>query len=186
MDDSKIVDLYLNRNESAIVYTSEKYGKRLRSLSFYIIRDQHAAEECENDTYFEAWKTIPPHEPRTYLYMYLARITRHIALNFCRKRNALKRSAHISELSAEMEQCIHAPDDFECRISDSEFATIINAFLENLNSQKRNIFVRRYWYLDSISDIAKRYSITESNAKSVLFRCRRQLKKQLIKEGYRL
>lgn len=186
MDDSKIIDLYLGRDEKAIALTSEKYGKRLRALSFDIIRDRHAAEECENDTYLEAWKSIPPHEPRSYLYMYLARITRHIALNFCRKRNALKRSAHISELSAELEQCIPAPDDLECRISEMDLATIINSFLENLNHQKRIIFVRRYWYLDSIEDIAKRFSVTESKVKSILFRCRRQLKERLEKEGYRL
>ena len=186
MEDHKIVDLFLSRDEKAIEQSKEKCGRRLRSLAYGIVNDKQTAEECENDTYLEAWKSIPPHEPRTYLYMYLARISRHISLNFCRTRNTLKRSAYISELSTELEQCIPAPDDLECRISDMDLATIINSFLENLNHQKRIIFVRRYWYLDSIENIAKRFSVTESKVKSILFRCRRQLKERLEKEGYRL
>ena len=83
MDDSRIVDLYLSRDESAISQTSEKYGSRLRNVAYGIVEDLHTAEECENDTYMEAWNSIPPHEPRSYLFAFLARITRHIALDFC-------------------------------------------------------------------------------------------------------
>ena len=106
MDDNRIVELYFLRDETAILQTSEKYGNRLRSLAYGIVNDRQTAEECENDTYMEAWNLIPPHEPRSYLYAFLARITRHISLNFCRDRSRLKRSAFICELSAEMEQCI--------------------------------------------------------------------------------
>ena len=106
MDDNKIVELYLMRDEAAIKQTTAKYGSRLRSLSYGIVKDPQTAEECESDTYMEAWNTIPPHEPRSYLYAYLARITRHISLNCCRDRSRLKRNTFLCELSAELEQCI--------------------------------------------------------------------------------
>ena len=186
MDDNRIVELYLLRDETAIKQTTEKYGSRLRSLAYGIVNDQQTAEECENDTYMEAWNTIPPHEPRSYLYAFLARITRHISLNCCRDRNRLKRSAFICELSAEMEQCIPASDDVECRIDDIALSETLNKFLSTLDEEKRNIFVRRYWYLDSIDDISKRFTLSESKVKAALYRCRNQLRKHLEKEGYTL
>ena len=137
MDDNRIVELYLLRDETAIKQTTEKYGSRLRSLACGIVNDQQTAEECENDTYMEAWNTIPPHEPRSYLYAFLARITRHISLNCCRDRNRLKRSAFICELSAELEQCIPAPDDVECRIDDIALSDVINRFLSKLDKVSR-------------------------------------------------
>ena len=186
MDDEKIVDLFWDRDESAIRYTTEKYGERLRFLSYGIVEDMQTAEECENDTYVEAWNAIPPHAPREYLYAFLARITRHISLNCCRERSRLKRSAHICELSAEMEQCIPAPDDVACRIDDLVLGEAINGFLRMLDEEKRNIFVRRYWYLDSIADISTRFALSESKVKTTLFRCRKQLREHLKKEGYTL
>ena len=186
MDDNRIVELYLLRDETAIKQTSEKYGSRLRSLAYRIVDDRQTAEECENDTYMEAWNIIPPHEPGSYLYAFLARITRHISLNCCRARSRLKRSAFICELSAEMEQCIPAPNDVECRIDDMALSEALNGFLCTLAEEKRNIFIRRYWYLDSIADISKRFTLSESKVKTTLFRCRNQLREHLEKEGYTL
>lgn len=184
MDDNRIVELYLLRDETAIKQTTEKYGSRLRSLACGIVNDQQTAEECENDTYMEAWDTIPPHEPRSYLYAFLARIIRHLSLNCCRDRSRLKRSAFICELSAEMEQCIPAPDDVQCRIEDKVFADAINEFLSRLDEEKRNIFVRRYWYLDSIASISEHFALSQSKIKTTLFRCRNELREYLEKEGY--
>lgn len=184
MDDGIIIKLFFERDETAIRHTSDKYGNRLRSLSHSIVKDKQTAEECENDTYMEAWNTIPPHEPRSYLYAFLARIIRHISLNCCRDRSRLKRSAFICELSAEMEQCIPAPDDVQCRIDDIAFASAINEFLSQMDGEKRNIFVRRYWYLDSIADISERFALSQSKIKTTLFRCRNGLREYLEKEGY--
>ena len=184
LDDNQIIELYLFRDEAAIRQTSEKFGKRLRSLAYAIISDLQTAEECENDTYMEAWNAIPPHEPRSYLYNFLARITRHISLNCCRERSRLKRKAFICELSTEMEQCIPAPDDVECRIDDMAFGEAINGFLGMLDEEKRNIFIRRYWYLDSIAAISACFACSECKEKTTLFRCRNQLRKHLEKEGY--
>ncbi|MBE6628376.1 MAG: RNA polymerase sigma factor [Ruminococcaceae bacterium] len=186
MDDQSIVELYLQRDERAIRETSEKYGSRLRSLAYGIVEDAQTAEECENDTYLEAWNSIPPHEPRDYLYAFLARITRHIALNRCRDRDRLKRRALICELSAELEQCIPAPDDEGCRIDDMALSQAINSFLGTLDEEKRNVFIRRYWYLDSVAAISRRFGLSQSKVKTTLFRCRNRLREHLEKEGYTL
>lgn len=186
MDDDKIVELYLKRDETAIMHTSEKYGKRLKKLAYGIVADLSTAEECENDTYLKAWDSIPPHEPKKHLYAFLACIIRHISINCCRHRNRLKRSAYLCELSAEMEQCIPAPDDVDCRIDDMVLREAINTYLSSLKQEKRNIFIRRYWYLDSITDISQRFSLSESKVKSTLFRCRNGLREFLEKEGYTL
>ena len=137
MEDNKIIDLFLSRDESAITQVSEKYGSRLRSLAYNILGDLTAAEECENDTYMEAWSSIPPHEPRSYLFPFLARITRHTALDICKERNRLKRNALISELSEELEQCIPSPEDTESRIDSILLSEAINAFLSTLSEDKR-------------------------------------------------
>ena len=186
MEDEKIVELYFERNESAIERTSEKYGKRLRAVSNGILKDIETAEECENDTYLEAWNIIPPNEPKTYLYAFLARIIRNISLNFCRKKNALKRNAFVCELSAEMEECIPSTDDMDCRIDDMVFAEIINKFLSELDAEKRKIFVRRYWYMDSVTEISEKLLLSESKVKTSLFRTRKKLREFLEKEGYAL
>ncbi len=186
LDDNRIVDLYLSRDEAAISQTSEKYGGRLRNLAYGITQDLHSAEECENDTYMAAWNAIPPHEPKDYLFAFLARITRHIALDFCKARSRLKRSAFISELSAEMEQCIPAADDAQRRVDAMALCEVINAFLAALSDEKRNIFMRRYWYMDSIAAISRRYGLSQSKVKSILFRSRKQLRDYLDKEGYDL
>ena len=184
MEDEKIVELYFERDEAAIEKTSEKYGKRLRAVSNGIVRDMETAEECENDTYLEAWNIIPPNEPKTYFYAFLARIIRNISLNCCRKKNALKRNAFVCELSAEMEECIPSPDDMDCRIDDMVFAEIINKFLSELDAEKRKIFVRRYWYMDSVTEISEKLLLSESKVKTSLFRTRKKPREFLEKEGY--
>lgn len=186
MEDVKIVELYLKREETAIRHTAEKYGNRLRALSKGIVGDFFTAQECENDTYLRAWNSIPPNEPYEYLYAYLARMIRRISLNCCRDRNRLKRSALLCELSAEMEQCIPAPDDTQCRIDQQLLQEALNGFLGNLKEEQRNVFLRRYWFLDSVSAIAKRYQMTGSKVKTMLFRTRSQLRAYLEKEGYQL
>lgn len=186
MEDAAIVALYLNREEEAIRQTADKYGFRLRNLALGITEDSQTAEECENDTYLQAWNSIPPHEPRDYLYAYLARITRHLALNCCRNRDRLKRSAHICQLSQELEQCIGGPDNAAQHMDELALRSAINSFLSSLPEQKRNVFLRRYWYLDSVAAIAERYRLSESKVKTILFRCRHQLRQHLQKEGFTL
>lgn len=184
MEDARIVELFLSRDEAAIRASADKYGARLRALAQGIVADAQTAEECENDTYLQAWASIPPHAPKDYLYAFLARITRHLALNCCRNRKRLKRNAYLCELTAEMEACIPAPDEVPCRLDDGELAQALNLFLASLDHEKRSVFVRRYWYLDSIADISERFKISRSKAKTMLHRMRAQLKEHLGKEGY--
>ena len=184
MEDEKIVELYLLRNEEALGASKVKYGRMLLGLSQALLWNREDSEECENDTYLEAWNRIPPHRPESYLYPFLARITRHLSLNRCRDRDRLKRSAHLCELSAEMEQCLPAPDDAACRLEENELREAINGFLAKLPEEQRNLFLRRYWYLDSISDIARRFACSESKVKTTLLRCRKRLREHLEEGGY--
>ncbi len=184
MDDSKIVDLYLARDESAIVQTAEKYGASLRRIAYSILHTEPSAEECENDTYLETWNRIPPNEPRSWLFAFCGRIIRHLAIDECRKLHAQKRSAQYCELTKEMEQCIPSSSDTEGSFHADQLTQMINEYLKTCSEEKRNLFVRRYWYFDSIEEIAGRYGISESKVKTALHRMRKELKTHLSKEGY--
>lgn len=184
MEDGAIVDLYLCRDEAAVAATAEKYGPRLRGLAQTIVDDPPTAEECENDTYLWAWNAIPPHEPRDYLFPFLARVVRHVALDRCRARSRLKRSALLCELTEEMEECIPAPDDLECRLDDMVLREALNRFLGTLGERERNVFLRRYWFMDPVADIARRYGISRGSVKTMLYRSRKRLRTFLEQEGY--
>lgn len=184
MEDAKIVELYLQREESAIAHTAEKYGTRLRYIANNILDDPPAAEECENDTYLQAWNSIPPHTPFDYLFAYLARITRHFALDTCKSRSRAKRDARIVELTQEMNECLASSEDVEAQMDARALGAAISAFLYRLPQQQRDIFLRRYWYFESVAQIAKRFAITQSKVKITLFRLRNQLREYLEKEGF--
>jgi len=184
MDDSKIVDLYLSRNESAISQTAQKYGLKLRRIADSILNNMASAEECENDTYLEAWNRIPPNEPRTYLFAFLGKITRHLAIDECRRNASRKRYALYCELTQEMEQCIPGKNDVEEAFAADALAQSINAFLAVCSADRRNIFVRRYWYFDTVAEISEKYGYSQSKVKTALFRMRKELKHHLEKEGY--
>lgn len=184
--DEEIVKLYLQRNNSAISESKAKYGERLRNISYGITSDRGSAEEVENDTYFKAWENIPPHEPYTYLFAFLARIARNISLSLCRERGRLKRIHHVCELSSEMEECIPSHLSVEDSADEDLLIDAINRFLREQPENKRNIFMRRYWYLDSVESISKRFGIGKSNVKTTLFRLRGELKEFLESEGYNI
>lgn len=184
MDDSKIVELYLSRDESAISHTAQKYGSKLRQIADSILKNKASAEECENDTYLKAWKLIPPNEPRSYLFAFLGKITRHLAIDECRKRTSRKRQALFCELTQEMEECIPGPSDVEGDIEANALSQVISAFLSKRSEEQRNVFVRRYWFFDTIPEICRRYGFSQSKVKTMLFRIREELRYYLEKEGY--
>ena len=183
-DDDEIIDYYLKREEIGIRLTAEKYGSRLRSLSLRITNDSRESEECENDTYLKAWDAIPPKEPRGYFFAFLARIVRQLSLDHYKAKHRQKRFAELSEFTKEMEECIPAPDDTESRIDAMALGEILSSFLRELPEERRNMFLRRYWYLDSVKEIAQRFSARESKVKTALFRTRNELREYLGKEGY--
>lgn len=183
MEDRQIVELYLARDESALARTAEKYGPALRALAQNLLEDPQTAEECENDGYLAAWNAIPPHEPWDYLYPFLARIVRHTALDRCREQRRRKRNAPLVQLTRELEECLPAPDNTAERLDDLALRDAINRFLGSLSQENRNIFLRRYWYMDSVSSVAERYSLTQSKVKISLYRSRNRLREYLKKEG---
>lgn len=185
MDDREIVARYLARDESAIQETAGKYGHRLRALAQGIVRDAGTAEECENDTYLAAWNAIPPHEPRSYLFAFLARITRHLSLDRCRSRDREKRGGgRVDALTEELIQCLPGGERPEEALDLQALGERISVFLQAQPEEKRNLFLRRYWYCDAISDIARRYGLSESKVKSSLARSRKALGEALRREGY--
>lgn len=186
MDDSAIVDLYLARDEEAIRLTKEKYGTSLRHIAAGILRDASDAEECENDTYLKAWNQIPPHEPRTFFFPFLARIIRCDALDRVKARLREKRNAELVTLSEELEACLAAPKDVESEIDGIELSRVISAFLREQSPERRNIFLRRYWFMDSVQEIARRFGCTEGKVKTLLYRMRNDLRQYLQKEGFSL
>lgn len=186
MEDDGIVQLYLDRDENAISYTAEKYGSRLRAVSFRITNDTETSEECENDTYMEAWNRIPPSEPKDYFYAFLARITRAISIDRCRERKRLKRDGYIVELTNELEMCIPAVNDVADDVDARLLGEAISRYLYTLSDEKQVMFVRRYFYLDTVSEIAGRLYVSDSKVKTTLFRIRKELRDFLIREGYTL
>lgn len=183
MEDEKIVELYLKRDESAIAETSGKYGSRLTALAKHITADDFTADECVNDTYVRAWNSIPPNEPRDHFYPFLARITRHISLNRCEKEHAKKRSGQYVDLGEELDECFASPDNTESVVDDIVLKASLNAFLSELDEEKRNIFLRRYWFFDDIETIAERFGYSQSKIKSLLMRLRGKLRERLEKDG---
>ena len=181
MEDAKIIDLYFARNEDAICQTDAAYGKKLFRLADRILQNAQDSEESVSDTYIKVWETIPPTRP-TYFYAYLAKICRHFALGKLDWKAAAKRKAEIISLTDEMALCI--PDrQKEAELSAKEIGRALNGFLEELSQESRVIFLRRYWFCDSIAQIAERYGISESKVKMRLHRTRMQLADYLDKEG---
>lgn len=184
MDDEKIVALFLRRDEAALGLTAAKYGQKLRAIAQSLLQDRGAAEECENDTYMQAWAAIPPHEPWSYLFPFLAKITRRLSIDAARSRSRQKRSAPLVELTAELEQCIPSPGDTQGQVDGVMLMELVGRYLRSLPEEQRNMFIRRYWYLDSIKDTAAFFGCTQGRVKTTLHRVRRGLREYLIKEGY--
>lgn len=182
MNDEEIVRLYWERNERALSETQKKYGHALCSLSRNITGSREDAEECVNDTYYKAWESIPPVQP-VYFFSYLAKIVRHFSFGRLDYWNAAKRNAEIIVLNEELDNCVPDSLNAEKQIESREIGKVISIFLKKQKEENRNIFVRRYFYADSIQDIAWKYNISESKVKSALFRMRRLLKQYLEKGG---
>ena len=184
MEDNRIVDLYWQRNERAISETAAKYGKYLHSISFQILQNAEDAEECVNDTYNDAWQSIPPHRP-SILSTFLGKITRRISIDLWRKNSAEKRGgSEIAFALDELEECVAGTDDVETEVERRELQRKLNAFLLRLPRVDRQVFMCRYWYMDSISEIAIQFDYSESKIKSMLYRTRNKLRAMLEKEGY--
>ena len=186
MKDDEIISLFWKRDEQAIAAAADKYGSYCRSISYHILHNHEDAQECVNDTWLGAWKSIPPQRPNR-LSTYLGKITRNLSLNRFKQYNTEKRGLGQTELVlSELEDCVPAENNIEQVIEEMTLVKSINQFLRAQPLQKRNIFIRRYWYLYSIRDIAALYGMSESKTASLLFRMRNELKAHLEREGITL
>lgn len=186
MEDRKIVELYLARSEEAIQATDEKYGRYCHKIAFNILGNSEDSEECVNDAYMRAWGSIPPNEPKS-LSSFIGKITRNLALDMLRKKNSDKRGGgEIPLVLDEISEFVSGGDQIE-RLHDSqEITAALNSFLADLGDVERGVFMRRYWMMEPIADIGKRYGLSTSNTTTLLFRLRGKLKKHLTKEGITL
>ena len=182
MDDESIIELFFERSEKAIDETAEKYGALCSKIAVNILGDSGESEEAVNDTWLKAWKTIPPAKPKS-LGAYLSVLTRNISLDRYRKKKAAKRidDTLVSTLD-EIAQMLPAEINIERHAEQRQLIERINFFLKKLPKGQRIIFVRRYFYLDSIREIAQRYGFTESNVTVTLTRLRKKLAAFLEKE----
>lgn len=180
MEDKQIVALYWERSETAIAETEAKYGRYCRYIADHILHSEQDVEECVNDTYQKAWETIPPKKPEL-LYAYLGRITRNLAINRCIHDSAQKRASGFAVILEEAEECI--PDPSHNDLTDElHLRQAIQAFVASLPRETRMVFVRRYWYMSSVKEIAADYGMTESKVKVMLMRTRKKFKEHLERE----
>lgn len=184
MNDSEIVRLYWDRDENAISLTQQKYGAYCTSIANNILGCAEDAEECVNDTYIKAWNSIPPHKP-SVLSTFLGKITRNLSFNKYKQNTAQKRGGcETPAILDELGECVASANDVENDMDYKELVKAIDEFLASLTQEKRNIFVCRYWYNESVSKIAKEYGMKENAVSMTLHRLRLKLKDCLIERGY--
>lgn len=181
--DERLVAGFLSRDESILEEVDKKYGAYCRTIAIHILNNHTEAQDCTTDAFMHAWSHIPPDMPRS-LFAYLARLVRNLAIDLYRKKRAEKRSLHMETLLSEIEDCIPTPGGDiteEIALHDA-----LNSFLSTLAPLQRRIFVRRYFYASTISEISKEYGITDSATKTSLHRTRTALKAYLIKKGIQI
>ena len=186
MEDNQIIQLYFDRSEEAISQTAVKYGKYCHTIAYNILHNFEDSEECVNDTYWKVWSIIPPRRPKK-LAAFLGRITRNLSLDMYRRYTADKRGG--SEMPIALEElgdCVSVMETMDNHTDEMVLVEILNRFLASLSAEHRKIFMRRYWYISSVKEIADDYGITESKVKMSLLRSRNQLKTVLEKEGIAL
>lgn len=183
MTDKDIIELYFSRNEKAISETEKKFGAYLIKTAYNVLSDTEDSKEAVNDTYLKTWNIIPPKKPERFL-AFLSKITRELSIDIYRKKHTQKRI--MSEYSLafdEIGECVPSNSSPEEETEAKILAEKINEFVHGLPEEQRNIFICRYFYFDSVSDIASYYSLSQSNVKTTLFRLRNKLKEFLETEG---
>lgn len=184
MDDSKIVQLYFDRSETAIAETDRKYGPYCHTIAYNILANNEDAQECVSDTYLTAWNAMPPRRP-SILSTFLGKITRRLSIDRWRTRTAYKRGGGEIPLALdELSECVSGGETPEQTLLRRQMALRFNQFLQSLPEVERCVFLSRYWYLDSVANIAEHFGFTESKVKSMLHRTRGKLRTCLQKEGW--
>lgn len=184
MDDIDIINLYWERNEKAIDETSIKYGRLLYSISFNILSNNEDSQECVNETYMKAWKSMPPEKPRSLL-AYIGRIVRNLSFDCWNKNRAQKRYSGGELLLSELEECIPSSDSIWSEIDSKFLSKLISKWLCSLSEKDRNLFIRRYWYGDSIKELAIKTGTSPNKLAGHMYRLRLKLRDVLeVEEVY--
>lgn len=182
MDDNRIIELFFQRSEKAIVELSTKYGAISMGIAYNILGNFEDAEECVNDSYLGVWNAVPPKEPNPLL-AFLLRIVRNISINRCTYNSRQKRKNQYYECIDELDYCIASNETVESQLEATELTKNIEEFLDTLNKTNRLIFIRRYWYVDSYESISKLTGMRENSIRTRLSRIRKELKKYLQERG---
>ena len=182
MDDSKIIELFFERSEQAIIELSNKYGAICNKVADNILNNRLDSEECVNDAYLGVWNTIPPQRPNPLL-SYVCRIVRNLALKKYHENTAQKRNSYYDVALDEIADCIPASFSVEDEILAKEVAGVIDSYLESLDQQSRIMFIRRYWHADSIEELAALFHKSKHYISVRLSRIRKALRQHLKKEG---
>ena len=184
VEDNEIIELYLNRNERAISESDAKYGLLLKYIANNVLSDEEDSAECVNDTFLTAWNKIPPTIPEC-LKAFLGRITRDIAITRYRANHAKKRYAGAEVMLDELEECIPDVKTVEDEIEEKELSRILNDWLKRLSAEDRAVFIRRYWYGESVQELALKCGTNQNNMAQKMFSLRKKLKAELeSKEVY--
>lgn len=182
VEDNTIIELYWARSELAIRETELKYGRLFHQIANNILHNPADAEECVNDVYLGAWNAIPPARPRI-LTAFLCRIARNLALKKYQQIHAARRNPAVAVSYEELEECLADGGSDDQNIADDQLADCINRFLDTLDGVSRQVFVRRYWYFDSVKEIMRRFRMSKSKVESMLFRTRKKLRTWIEEEG---
>lgn len=183
MKDSEIIDLYWQRSEAAIAATAERFAAYCHAIAHRILGSEEDAQECVNDTWLAAWNSIPPRKPEN-LAAYLGKLARNLSLNRAKEYRTEKRGGGQRELAlSELEECVPSPGSVEQVTEEIALTQALDRFLYAQSAPRRNIFIRRYWYLVPVRELAREYGMSESKTASLLFRMRKQLKQHLEQEG---
>lgn len=182
MDDNRIIELYWERKEEAIKETSLKYGGLCTYIAKNILSSYEDSEECVNDTYFAVWNAIPNERPNRFS-AFVSRITRNLALKKYDYISAAKRNPAAITSLEELGDCVSGTESVESEIEKRHIENTIDKFLWRQGEEKRNIFIKRYWYFDSIESICENTGFTQSKVKSMLYEMRKKLRKCLESEG---
>lgn len=184
LEDSRIIELYWEKNADAISETADKYGAYCFTIADNILHSAEDSEECVNDTWLHAWNAMPPQRPNVFR-LFLARITRSISFNRFNARSAEKRGGgEIALVLDELEECVAGMTNIEAEYEAAELEECIRQFVKTLPERDRNVFVRRYFFTEPISEIARRYGLTVNNTTVILSRTRKKLRLKLTEEGY--
>ena len=181
MEDTQIIELYFARDEQAISETDMKYGRLCFSVANNILANDEDSKECVNDTYLSVWNKIPPTRP-SHFTAFLCKIVRNLSLKKLEFATAMKRNPDVMVSFEELESVLK-DERIAPGVEDEYLGSLISDFLRTEKEDARNVFLRKYWFFDSVSDIAARYGFNENKVKSMLFRARSRLREYLKKEG---